>query len=109
VDRCRALLRASWCGRVNAEGELDVLQLTIEKLKLEQVHAEASLRDLQLEVTKPMLSGSGGKVRARISAKFLPRPAYDISAELDRINLSQLPGTGESPNGWPARRWERCI
>jgi hypothetical protein len=80
--------------RVNAEGELDVLQLTIEKLKLEQVHAEASLRDLQLEVNKADAEWAGGKVRARISAKFLPRPAYDISAELDRINLSQLPGTG---------------
>jgi hypothetical protein len=25
----------------------------------------------------------------------LPRPAYDISAELERVNLSQLPGTGQ--------------
>jgi len=59
-----------------------------------------------LEVNKADAEWSGGKVRARISAKFLPRPAYDISAELDRINLSQLPGTGRiGPNGWPARRW----
>jgi hypothetical protein len=33
-------------------------------------------------------------VHGKISAKFLPRPAYDISAELDRVNLAQLPGAG---------------
>ena len=80
--------------RVNAEGELDVGQLTIEKLKLEQVHAKGSLRDLHLEVQDADAEWAGGKVRAKIGAKFLPRPAYDISAEFERVNLSQLPGTG---------------
>jgi len=80
--------------RVNAEGELDVGQLTIEKLKLEQVHAKGSLRNLQLEVQDANAEWAGGKVRAKIDARFLPRPAYDISAELERVNLSQLPGTG---------------
>jgi hypothetical protein len=81
--------------RVNAEGELDVGQLTIEKLKLEQVHARGSLRDLHLEVNNADAEWAGGKVRAKIDARFLPRPAYDISAELERVNLSQLPGTGQ--------------
>src|SRR5204863_505192 len=36
--------------RVNAEGELDIGQLTIEKLKLEQVQAKGYLHDLQLDV-----------------------------------------------------------
>jgi uncharacterized protein involved in outer membrane biogenesis len=80
--------------RVNAEGELDVGQLTIEKLKLEQLHAKGSLRNLQLEVQDASAEWAGGKVRAKINARFLPRPAYDISAELERVNLSQLPGTG---------------
>ena len=80
--------------RVNAEGELDVGQLTIEKLKLEQLHAKGSLHNLQLEVQDASAEWAGGKVRAKIDAEFLPRPAYDISAELERINLSQLPGTG---------------
>jgi len=80
--------------RVNAEGELDVGQLTIEKLELEQVHAKGSLSDLHLELNNADAEWAGGKVRAKIDARFLPRPAYDISAELERVNLSQLPGTG---------------
>jgi len=80
--------------RVNAEGELDVAQLTIEKLKLENLHAKGSLHDLRLEVKDASAEWAGGKVRAKIDAKFLPRPVYEISAELDRVNLAQLPGTG---------------
>ena len=80
--------------RVNAEGELDIGQLTIEKLKLEQVQAKGYLHDLQLDVREAQAEWAGGKVRAKINAKFLPRPAYDISAELDRVNLAQLPGAG---------------
>jgi hypothetical protein len=80
--------------RVNAEGELGIAQLTIEKLKLEQVVAKGSLRDLQLDVREAQAQWAGGRVRAKINAKFLPRPVYEISAELDRINLAQLPGAG---------------
>jgi len=80
--------------RVNAEGELDIGQLTIEKLKLEQVQARGYLHDLQLDVSEAQAEWAGGKVHAKIAAKFLPRPAYDISAELDRVNLAQLPGAG---------------
>jgi AsmA-like protein len=80
--------------RVNAEGELDVEQLTIEKLKLEKVHAKGALHDLQLDVRDASAGWAGGTVHAMIGAKFLPRPVYEISAELDRVNLAQLPGTG---------------
>ena len=80
--------------RVNAEGELDIGQLTIEKLKLEQVQAKGYLHDLQLDVREAQAEWAGGKVHAKINAKFLPRPAYDIAAELDRVNLGQLPGAG---------------
>jgi uncharacterized protein involved in outer membrane biogenesis len=80
--------------RVNAEGELEVGQLTIEKLKLERVRAKGSLHNLQLEVQDASAQWAGGSVRARIAANFLPRPAYNISAEIEDLNLSQLPGTG---------------
>ncbi len=73
--------------RVHAEGELDIAQLTIEKLKLEHVLAKGDVREAQAE-------WAGGKVRAKINAKFLPRPIYEIAAELDRVNLAQLPGAG---------------
>jgi uncharacterized protein involved in outer membrane biogenesis len=84
--------------RVNAAGELDVQQLTIEKLKLEQVHAKGSLRDLQLQVTAADAQWAGGTVRAEAEAKFLPRPSYDVSADLDRVNLAELPGAEEIAN-----------
>ncbi|PYU37324.1 MAG: hypothetical protein DMG53_28575, partial [Acidobacteria bacterium] len=37
---------------------------------------------------------AGGKVRAEVNAKFLPRPVYEIAARLERVNLAQLPGAG---------------
>jgi hypothetical protein len=80
--------------RVKAEGELDISQLTIEKLKLEHVLAKGSLHDLQLDVREAQAEWAGGKVRAKINAKFLPRPVYEIAAELDHVNLAQLPGAG---------------
>jgi hypothetical protein len=63
-------------------------------LKLEQVVAKGSIHDLQLEVREAQAQWAGGKVRAKINAKFLPRPVYDIAAELERVNLAQLPGAG---------------
>lgn len=80
--------------RVNAEGELEITKLTIEKLQLEQVVAKGSLHDLQLDVREAQAEWAGGKVRAKINARFLPRPVYEIAAELDRVNLAQLPGAG---------------
>ena len=80
--------------RVNAVGQLGITHLTIEKLKLENVLARGSLHDLKLEVEEAGAEWAGGKVRAKITASFLPRPAYEISADLDRVNLAQLPGTG---------------
>jgi hypothetical protein len=81
---------------VNAEGELDIAQLTIEKLQLEQVLARGSLHDLQLDVREAQAEWAGGKVQAKISAKFLPRPVYEIAAKLERVNLAQLPGPGRN-------------
>jgi hypothetical protein len=81
--------------RVNAEGELEVAQLTVEKVKLERLQAWGSLHDLQLHVSRAEAQWAGGRVRAKIEAKFLPRPTYEISAELDHMNLAQLPGAGK--------------
>ena len=80
--------------RVNAEGELGVTHLTIEKLKLDNVLAKGGLHDLQLDVREAQAEWAGGKVRAKINAKFLPRPVYEIAAELEQVNLAQLPGAG---------------
>lgn len=80
--------------RIDAEGRLRVGRLTIEKLKLDNVVAEGSLRDLKLQVRNSDGEWAGGLVRAKINATFLPRPSYEISADLDRVNLAKLPGTG---------------
>lgn len=80
--------------RIDAEGELRVTRLTIENLKFDNVLARGTLRDLKLAVPEAEAEWAGGKVLAKIDANFLPRPSYEISAELDRVNLAKLPGTG---------------
>src|SRR5262249_27331116 len=89
-----AALGSELLRRVNAEGQVRITRLTIEKLKLENVLAQGSLRDLKLELQDAQAEWAGGQVRAKISASFLPRPRYDITADLDRIDLAKLPGTG---------------
>ncbi|MBV9887623.1 MAG: AsmA family protein [Acidobacteria bacterium] len=77
--------------RINAEGELRVDDFTMEKLKFQQVHAIGALDDLHLDVRQADAQWAGGKVRARLEAKFLPRPAYELTGDLDQVNLAQLP------------------
>ena len=80
--------------RVNAEGELDIASLTVEKIKLEQIHSKLSLRDLQLVAVEAQADWAGGRVRGQFSARFLPNPTYDFTARLDRVNLARVPGAG---------------
>lgn len=80
--------------RVDAEGHLRISRLTIEKLKLDNVVAQGSLRDLKLYVQQSTAEWAGGRVRAKINASFLPHPIYEVSADLDRVSLAKLPGTG---------------
>jgi len=81
--------------QVNAEGELNIGELTIEKLRLVQVHAEGALRDLQLRVREAQARWAGGTVEAQISAGFAPTPQYDVTARLDGVDLSALPLSGQ--------------
>jgi AsmA-like protein len=80
--------------RVDAEGHLRVGHLTIEKLKLDNVVAQGSLRDLKLNVQESTAEWAGGHIRAKINASFLPQPVYEVRADLDRVSLAKLPGTG---------------
>lgn len=77
--------------RLNVLGNVQVDEFTIEKLKLRQLHLQGSLHDLQLDVIDGRAQWAGGAVRATMLAKFLPRPAYDLHAQLDGVNLTQLP------------------
>ena len=94
-ESSRATPASELVRRVNAEGELDVQELIIEKLKLERVRAKGSLRDLKLRVADAEAEWAGGTVHAKLDASFLPRPAYNIAADLDHVNLAQLPGAEE--------------
>jgi len=77
--------------RVNAEGTLNVDELTVEKLKLKNVQAEGTVRDLKVDVSHSEAQWAGGKVRAKIHAAFSPRPKYDVTTELEAIDLAELP------------------
>jgi hypothetical protein len=82
---------------VNAEGELRVDEFTVEKIKLGQVRASGALHDLHLEVRQAEARCAGGRLRAKVRAVFLPRPSYDVSAELDSVDLQQIPSPGNLP------------
>jgi len=77
--------------RLNVVGNVQVDDFTIEKLKLRQLHLQGSLHDLQLNVADGRAQWAGGAVRATMLAKFLPRPTYDVHAQLDGVSLTQLP------------------
>jgi hypothetical protein len=77
--------------RIDADGELRIDEFTMEKLKLQQVRVVGALHDLHLEMRDANAQWAGGVIRAKVNARFLPRPAYDVTAELDRVNLAQVP------------------
>jgi hypothetical protein len=77
--------------RLNVAGEVQVDEFTIEKLRLEQLHLKGALHDLHLDISDALAQWAGGTVRATMNAGFLPRPLYDVTAELDAVNLSSLP------------------
>ena len=92
--RANELLR-----RVSAEGELSADTLSIEKLKFTQAHATLSLNNLELRARNIDAQWAGGTIRAELQAKFSPVPDYEVDADLERVNLAQLP--------WPTRWAER--
>ena len=80
--------------QMNADGEINIGELTVERLKLANVHAEGALHDLQLEVREADAQWAGGTVHAQVKAKFAPLPKYDVIAKLDRVNLAEIPAPG---------------
>jgi len=77
--------------RLDAEGDLTLEHLSIENLALDNVHAVARLHNLQLEAPDVSALWAGGRVRGKLTAKFSPRPAYDVAAQFDAASLAQLP------------------
>lgn len=89
--KAQAVAPSELVRRLNVVGNVQVDEFTIEKLKLQQLRLQGSLRDLQLNVTDARAQWAGGAIHATMLAKFLPRPSYEVHAQLDGVNLNQLP------------------
>ena len=76
--------------RVNADGELTIDKLSVEKLEMGPVHLTGSLRGLEIDVSRAEAQWAGGRVTAKMSAEFLPKPAYEITAQWDHVNLAEI-------------------
>jgi hypothetical protein len=85
--------------RVSADGDLTADTMTIEKIKLAKVHARISLQALHLDVRDAEAQWAGGMVHGGMQALFTPLPKYQMNAEVENVNMAQLP--------WPPRWGER--
>ncbi len=81
--------------RVNAEGELNIDEFSLEKLKLKQLHAHASLRRLRLLVEKCQAQWAGGTLQGSVVASFEAKPAYELKLRASAIALAQVPLAGK--------------
>lgn len=77
--------------RLNVSGEVLVDEFTIEKLSLRQLHLRGNLQDLRLQISDGRAQWAGGNVHATMLARFLPRPVYDLRAEISGVDVAQLP------------------
>jgi hypothetical protein len=86
--------------RVAAEGDLEADSLSIEKIKLAKARAHVAFHDLHLEVRDAEGEWAGGTARGSVNAVFSVPPQYEISAEVDRANLSELPWSSHWAEYW---------
>ena len=77
--------------RISADGELTADTLTIEKLKFTKARARLAIHALRLDVQDAEAQWAGGAVHGSVQALFSPSPKYEITAQVDGVNLSQLP------------------
>jgi len=86
--------------RVIAEGDLETDALLVEKIKFVHARAHVAFRDLHLEVHDAQAEWAGGTARGSVSADFSVPPKYEISVEVDRANLSDLPWAANWSEYW---------
>jgi len=86
--------------RVTAEGDLEADSLSIEKIKLAHARAHVAFHDLHLEVRDAAAEWAGGTARGSVNAVFSVPPKYEISAEVDRVSLSELPWSAHWAEHW---------
>ncbi len=88
--------------RISAEGDLTADSLTIEKVKLAHPRAHIQFHDLHLEAKNAAAEWAGGTVHGNVAAVFSLPPQYEISAEVDRADLSQFPWSTHWADRWNA-------
>ena len=81
--------------RVDAEGDITIDEFELDKLKLKQVHAEASLRDLKLRLENAQAHWAGGTLQGSVSATFEAKPTYEVKLQANGLNLAQVPLAGK--------------
>jgi uncharacterized protein involved in outer membrane biogenesis len=86
--------------RVTAQGELTADALSVEKVKLTKAHANVRFHNLQLQVTSANAQWAGGNVAGQITAAFSPVPHYEVTAEVERANLAELPWASRWAERW---------
>jgi hypothetical protein len=86
--------------RVTAEGDLEADSLSVEKIKLAHARAHIAFRDLHLEVRNAEAEWAGGHARGSVSAVFSVPPKYEITADIDRANLTELPWSSHWSEYW---------
>jgi uncharacterized protein involved in outer membrane biogenesis len=86
--------------RVSAEGELTADILAIERMKFTQARATMALHNLELRANKIEAQWAGGNIRGVVQAQFSPVPHYELDAELEGVNLAQLPWAPRWAERW---------
>src|SRR5215813_790228 len=81
--------------QIDAAGQISVDEFSLEKLKLKQLHAQASLRDLHLQLQDAQAQWAGGVLRGNLRAVFGPKPSYTLSLQGSGLNLAQLSLAGK--------------
>ncbi|HXX17675.1 MAG TPA: AsmA family protein [Candidatus Eremiobacteraceae bacterium] len=86
--------------RVSAEGEITADTFTIEKIKLAKAHATVALHGLHLGIEDGVAQWAGGTVHAGMQALFSPLPKYQVTADVENVNLAQLPWSPRWGERW---------
>lgn len=86
--------------RVSAQGELTADTISIEKMKFTQARASLELQNLELRAQSVEAQWAGGSIRGQMQAQFSPVPRYQVNADLERVNLAQLPWAPRWAERW---------
>ena len=81
--------------RVNAEGDLTIDEFTLEKLRLKQVRAHASMHELRVQLDKCEAQWAGGALQGTVAAAFDAKPVYDLKFHANGVALAQIPLAGK--------------